>query len=85
MTRNRLLIGLDGKPIISEEIVRAWVRDEQRKIELEKQATCVHSKSGTIIDNGDVRCDDCLKILDIEEDGNMESVGGEFNAIGVVR
>jgi hypothetical protein len=79
------MIGLDGKPIINEELVRQWVRDEQEKIAAEKQAACNHKVSGTVTRSGDVQCDACGKILDIEEDGNIESTGSELRNVGIVR
>lgn len=82
--KQRQMIGLDGKPILNEVLIRQWVRDEHNQIQLEKQATCSHSKSGTVIAGGDVKCDACGKILDIEEDGNMESIGAEFKQMGKV-
>ena len=81
----RQMIGLDGKPIVNEALVRQWVRDEQRKIEAEKQDQCNHARSGTVNSNLQVvTCDDCNKVLDPVEDGNVPSSGAEFKNVGKV-
>jgi len=69
---------------VTESQIRQWVRDEEAKITQEKQSICLHRKSGTILNNGDLQCDDCKKVLDIEEDGNVPSSGAELRHVGRV-
>ena len=58
----------------TEEEIRAWVRDEQAKIDVEKQEACSHSKSGTLrMEDRVVVCDSCGKELKLgEDDGHTE-------------
>ena len=61
----------------TEKQIRAWVRDEQLRIEREKQALCRHARSGTLQDGGDVTCDECGKIItadDISFDNTLSPV-----------
>ena len=48
---------------VTREQVQAWVREEQEKIDLEKQEACSHSASGTLNEDKSVTCDDCKKVL----------------------
>ena len=44
----------------TEEEIRAWVRDEQTKIDKEKQDACNHAQSGTLnSEKKIVICDAC--------------------------
>ena len=44
----------------TEEEIRAWVRDEQTKIDKEKQDACSHAQSGTLnSEKKIVTCDIC--------------------------
>ncbi len=53
----------------TEEEIRAWVRDEQAKIDVERQDACSHAKSGTLrMEDRVVICDNCGKELKLGED-----------------
>ena len=58
---------------ISEELVRAWVREEQERIDTEKQEKCSHMVSGTLNEDKSVTCSDCKKVLvfDPDDTGSM--------------
>ena len=43
------------------------MRDEEAKIEREKQDACEHLRVGTLRPNGDVACDQCGKIVTLED------------------
>lgn len=46
-----------------EEEIRTWVRDEQARIDAEKQEACSHMDSGTLQEDRSVNCDGCGKNL----------------------
>ena len=56
----------------TKEQIQAWVREEQERIDLEKQETCDHRVSGTLKD-GVLTCDACSKVLVFDPN---ESVSG---------
>ena len=47
----------------TKEQVQAWVREEQERIDIEKQEACSHSVSGTLNEDKSVTCSDCKKVL----------------------
>ncbi len=51
----------------TEEEVRQWVRDERAQIEREKQDDCEHRRVGTLRPNRDVICDQCGKVVTLED------------------
>ncbi len=53
-----------------DERIRALLREELDRREAEKQHACLHRRSGTILSSGVVRCDDCQKILDLDDKYN---------------
>lgn len=73
-------MGIDG----CEDHIRQIVKEEITNYFENIQNKCSHSKSGTIID-GDVRCDECNKIVNPEVDGFIESTGAELKNMGFVR
>ncbi len=48
---------------VTKEQIQAWVREEQEKIDLEKQEACDHMVSGTLNEDKSVTCSDCKKVL----------------------
>ena len=50
----------------TEEQIRQWVRDEQAKLTNEKQEACNHAFSGTLRADATVACDQCEKILTLD-------------------
>ena len=56
---------------VTEEQIRRWVRDEEEKIQLEKQAACSHARSGTLYE-GSIACDQCGKVITEDDmDGTL--------------
>ena len=51
----------------TEEEIRQWVRDEEAQIEREKQDACGHLRVGTLQPNRDVTCDQCGKVVTLED------------------
>ena len=51
----------------TEEEVRRWVRDAEAKIVSEKQDACEHRRVGTLQANRDVTCDQCGKVVTLED------------------
>ena len=51
----------------TEEEIRQWVRDERAQIEHEKQDACEHLRVGTLQPNRDVTCDQCGKVVTLED------------------
>ncbi len=51
----------------TEEEIRQWVRDEEAKIVGEKQDACEHLRVGTLQPNRDVTCDQCGKVVTLED------------------
>ncbi len=51
----------------TEEEIRRWVRDEEAKIVSEKQDACGHLRVGTLQANRDVTCDQCGKVVTLED------------------
>ncbi len=50
----------------TEEEIRAWVRDEQGKIDKEKQDACSHAQSGTLnSEKKIVTCDACDYVFEL--------------------
>ncbi len=43
------------------------MRDEEAKIEREKQDACEHRKFGTLRPNRDITCDQCGKVVTLED------------------
>jgi hypothetical protein len=68
----------------NEERIRQIVKEELNTYFENIQNKCSHSRSGTIID-GDVRCDECNKIVTPEVDGFFNSTGAELKNMGVVQ
>ena len=71
---------------VTKEQIQAWVREEQEKIDLEKQEACSHSASGTLNEDKSVTCDDCKKILifDPNDTGPMtpdKATSGYFRGV----
>lgn len=55
----------------TEEEIRQWVRDEQRRIDEERQAACSHARSGTLSE-GVITCDQCGKVVTEDDmDGTL--------------
>ena len=52
---------------LTEEEIRAFVRDEWSRLTSEKQALCKHARSGTLQDSGNVTCDECGKIITADD------------------
>ena len=71
----------------TEEEIRAWVRDEQEKIDKEKQEACNHMVSGTLNEDKSVTCSDCKKILifDPDDAGSMTPNKATSRYFGNVR
>ncbi len=57
-----------------ERQIRAWVRDEQAKIDAERQEACDHKTSGTLND-GVLTCDTCGKVLVFDPNANERGPG----------
>ncbi len=51
----------------TEEEIRQWVRDERAQIECEKQEACGHRRIGTLQANRSVTCDQCGKVVTLED------------------
>ena len=60
----------------TKEQVQAWVREEQERIDAEKQEACDHMVSGTLNEDKSVTCSDCKKVLVF--DPNESSSTGEM-------
>ena len=60
---------------VTKEQIQAWVREEQEKIDKEKQEACDHKVSGTL-NNGVLTCDTCNKVLIF--DPNADNKGAEL-------
>ncbi len=43
------------------------MRDEEAKIEREKQDACEHRRIGTLQANGDITCGECAKVVTLED------------------
>ena len=51
----------------TEEEVRRWVREERATIKAEEQAICTHAVSGTLHNDGRVTCNQCEKLIVVED------------------
>lgn len=52
---------------IDDEKLQRLIREEFDRREKEKQRLCAHAKSGTMRRDGTIICDDCSKILTLED------------------
>ena len=59
---------------VTKEQIQAWVREEQEKIDFEKQEACDHKVSGTLKD-GILTCDTCGKVLIFDPNADDKGVG----------
>ena len=51
----------------TKEEVQQWVRDAEAKIVSEKQDACEHRRVGTLRANREVTCDQCDKVVTLED------------------
>ena len=68
MTKEDLKELLKNDPDSVKDLLREVVREENDKIETEKQTACSHTNSATLIDpkKGIIRCDDCALVYDLK-------------------
>lgn len=68
MTNKDLLELIKSNPDSVKDLLREVVREENEKLETEKQNACSHASSATLIDpkKGIVRCDDCGLVYDFK-------------------
>lgn len=52
---------------VDDERLQRVIREEFDRREKEKQRLCAHAKSGTMRTDGAVVCDDCDKLLTLED------------------
>ena len=51
----------------TEEEIKRWVREANEAIVAEKQDACEHRKFGTLRPNRDITCDQCGKVVTLED------------------
>ncbi len=59
---------------VTKEQIQAWVREEQEKIDTEKQEACNHIVSGTLNEDKSVTCSDCKKVLIFDPNESSSTV-----------
>ena len=68
---------------MSDEQLRRLVNEELDRRERAAQQACRHSASGTLLQiGGDIRCDDCNKIMDDDDKANRYT--GIPDVVGVL-
>ena len=68
MTDKDILELIKSDPDSIKGLLREVVREENEKLETEKQTACSHANSATLIDpkKGIIQCDDCGLVYDLE-------------------